>query len=117
MKKRRQRSDYERLIAEYEATGKAEGQQAFARRHGVTVSTLQHWLYRLRREQHECRSKPRRKARVEFVEVKPKELVVRRAERVEIELPVGVVIRLASGASGAEIVEVVRQLSGTSTLC
>ena len=32
MRKKLQRSDYERLIEEYEAKGKAEGQASFARR-------------------------------------------------------------------------------------
>jgi len=113
MKKRLQRSDYERLIAEYEAKGKAEGQQAFAGRHGISVSTLQHWLYQLRREK---RAKQRRKPPVEFVEVKPVKTREHRTERVEIELPVGVVIRLTS-ASGAEIADVVREVSSLATRC
>jgi len=113
MRKKLQRSDYERLIAEYETKGKAEGQQAFARRHGISVSALQHWLYRLRREK---RARQRRNSPVEFVEVKPARVREHRAERVEIELPVGVVIRLAN-VSGAEIADVVSQVSRVVTQC
>ncbi len=47
---RHDRAFWEKIVEDYEASGEAHA--SFARRRGVTVSALRHWLYRLRRERH-----------------------------------------------------------------
>lgn len=50
MKKRRGRAFWERLVALAEA--ESEPRSQLAKRHRVSLGTLQGWIYRLRRERH-----------------------------------------------------------------
>jgi len=99
------RAGWQRLIAAYEAS--AVTQAEFAQRRGVSVSALQHWLYRVREERGTT------KASVQFVEVEHSTTATR-SSRVEVELPSGIVIRLAEDAGGVEIADVVRHVQGVA---
>jgi DNA-binding MarR family transcriptional regulator len=100
-KQKLDRRGWQRLVAAYEASSAT--QTEFARRRGVSVSALQHWLYRLRQERATT------KASVQFVQVEQCNTAMR-CSRVEVELPSGIVIRLAEDASGVEIADVVRHV-------
>jgi transposase-like protein len=92
---RSRRSTWERRVAECERSSLS--QREFARQHGVKVRTLRSWIYRLRRETPVARLLP-----------------VRVAEGtragVEIVLPTGVLVRLASGTPPDEVAAIVRAL-------
>ena len=92
---RSSRSTWERRVAACERSSLTQGE--FASRHGLHVRTLRSWIYRLRREAPEARLLP-----------------VRVAEGtragVEIVLPSGVLVRLASGTSADEVAAFVRAL-------
>ena len=49
MPKRRGRGFWLRLVRAYERSGLQ--QRTFCSRHGVSLGTFQHWLYRLRKEE------------------------------------------------------------------
>lgn len=92
---RSSRSTWERRVAACERSSLTHGD--FARRHGLKVRTLRSWIYRLRRETPVARLLP-----------------VRVAEGtragVEIVLPTGVLVRLASGTQPDEVAAIVRAL-------
>jgi len=99
------RGSWQRLIAAYEAS--AVTQAEFAKRRGISVSALQHWLYRFRQERGAT------SASVEFVEVEHS-TTAPRSSRVEVELPSGIIIRLAADVGGVEIADVVRHLQSVA---
>lgn len=92
---RSSRSTWARRVAALQRSGLSH--REFADKHGVNVGTLRSWVYRLRRE-----------------EAEPRLLPVRVAEGttagVEIVLPTGVLIRLASGTPAHEVAALVRAL-------
>jgi len=61
-KTRRSRSDWQRIVTEYEAVRAQETQEAFALRKQLNVGTFRYWLYKVRSVDAE--------QRVRFVEVK-----------------------------------------------
>jgi len=83
-KQKLDRRGWQRLITAYEAS--AATQADFAKRRGVSVSALQHWLYRFRHERGTT------KASVQFVEVEHS-ATAQRCSRVEVELPSGMIIK------------------------
>ena len=48
--RKRSRSDWMQLVAEYEQAGCQETQEAFARRNQLNVATFRYWLYKAREE-------------------------------------------------------------------
>ncbi|MBN2489580.1 MAG: IS66 family insertion sequence element accessory protein TnpB [Planctomycetes bacterium] len=92
---RSSRSTWERRVAALRRSGLSH--REFAHKHGVNVGTLRSWVYRLRREEPE-----------------PRLLPVRVAEGaragVEIVLPTGVLVRLASGMTAHEVAAIVKAL-------
>ena len=89
------RNTWERRVAALRSSGLTH--REFARKHGVNLRTLRSWIYSLRREQPKARLLP-----------------VRVAEGtragVEIVLPTGVLVRLASGTPPEEVAAIVRAL-------
>lgn len=104
-KQKLDRRGWQRLITAYEAS--AATQVEFAKRRGVSVSALQHWLYRFRHERGTT------KASVQFVEVEHS-ATAQRCSRVEVELPSGIIIRLGEDAGGVEIADVVRHVQSVA---
>ena len=47
-KTRRSRSDWQRIVTEYEAVRAQETQEAFARRKQLNIGTFRYWLYKVR---------------------------------------------------------------------
>jgi transposase-like protein len=92
---RSSRGTWERRVAALRRSGLS--QREFARRHDLNVLTLRSWIYRLRREAPETRLLP-----------------VRVAEGtragVELVLPSGVLVRLASGTPAEEVAAIARAL-------
>jgi hypothetical protein len=103
-KQKLDRRGWQRLIAAYEAS--AVTQAEFAKRRGISVSALQHWLYRIRHDRGTT------KASVQFVEVEHSATPI--GSRVEVELPSGIVIRLGEDAGGVEIADVVRHVQSVA---
>jgi len=92
---RSSRSTWERRVAALQRSGLTH--REFARKHGVELRTLRSWIYRLRREAPETRLLPVRVSEGTCAGV-------------EIVLPTGVLVRLASGTPPDEVAAIVRAL-------
>lgn len=102
MAPRRDRRFWERVVRELERGGASHAE--VAARHGVLVSTLRAWLYRLRRE---------RRPASPLVRMLPVEIAHSRApERAEIEVRIasGDVVAFESGTDVAYVAKLVAAL-------
>lgn len=101
--KKRSRSDWMQIVADYEQTAGQETQEAFARRNQLNVGTLRYWLYKAREE---AKSEP-----VRFVELTSASSNVSGGD-VEVSLGGGrCTVRFGSGVDAGRIGEVVAALS------
>lgn len=100
MTRRRPRAFWERLVADYEGSGAL--QKGFAADHGVKLGSLQHWLYRLRRERVQ---QPTR--------LVPVRLAAARRESVHADVEMaaaGVLLRFEAGADAGYLARLVAEL-------
>src|SRR5436309_1725098 len=87
---------WEKIIEAFERSG--ETQRAFALRRGLSVHTLQSWIYRYRRQYPSSRRRPLAVPRL--VEVRVAAATVA-AGPLELLLPSGVTVRVAPGTEPA----------------
>jgi hypothetical protein len=101
--KKRSRSDWMQMVAEYEQADGQETQEAFARRNQLNVGTFRYWLYKAREE---ADSQP-----VRFVELMGAPSTGTVGD-VEVTLDGGrCTVRFGSGADASWIGEVVAALA------
>jgi hypothetical protein len=113
-RKRRGIEFWKGIAAELATSG--ETHKAFAARRRLSVTTLERWLGRLRRDRLAATAVS---APTRFVEVTSVETSGRAGERapsVEVELPGGVQVRFAAGGDLAELAEAIARLA-TATRC
>lgn len=94
------RSDWERLVAELERGD--ETQVEFAERHGVALSTLRYWLYKLRDE--------REGSTARSVELLPVRLTSPAGRHFEAQVA-GIRLRFEVGTEPAYVAAVVNHLA------
>jgi len=100
MGRKRSAEQWQRLIADYEASGLT--QVEFARKHGVAESSIQRWRSRLGRGEGQVPA-----CGVEFVQVKAND----GEPAVQIALSEGVVIRFGQAAEASLIAEVAQHVA------
>jgi transposase-like protein len=110
-RKRRGPDFWKRIAAELAASGEAHG--VFAARRGLSVTTLQRWLGRLRREGRAVASRTPSATAARFVEVETSDVdrAPERSPSVEVELPGGVQIRFGAGGDLVAVAEVIALLA------
>lgn len=108
-RKRRGHEFWKRIAAELAASGESHG--AFAARRGLSVTTLERWLGRLRREAVARRTSNAPATR--FVEVTTSDVgrAPERSPSVEVELPGRVQVRFGAGGDLVAVAEVIALLA------
>lgn len=104
MAPRRGRRFWERVVRELERGGASHAD--VAARHGVLVSTLRSWVYRLRRERRAATSA----VRMLPVEIAPASEPARAA--IEVRIATGDVVAFESGTDVAYVAKLVAALRG-----
>ncbi len=99
------REFWQRVVEEVEA-GRGTHRE-IAKRHGVSVSALQHWLYRLRRER---RSGDGVRGKVEVLPVRVVEALPARGWLAELEVG-ELKLRFGESASPSYVADVLRSLA------